>query len=120
MGLLERIRQQTAVYWEYEGPDGAGGGIYSSPVEIECRWEDKQELFRDNETGEQVLSNAIVYPDRDLVVGGYLLLGSLDDLGSDSASDNVPVSEEDSRRIQGWEKIPNLTATKYLRKALLV
>ncbi len=65
----------TATYWAPPTPDGFGGGTYPAPVEIACRWEDKPELFIDAEGREQQ-SAAVVYPDRELLVEGWLVQGS--------------------------------------------
>lgn len=77
---------QQATYWPPTGNDGLGNPTYGSPVLILCRWQVKTELFRDIDSREFV-SQAVVYPDRELEARGLLALG--DHSGAE------PVSEYD-------------------------
>jgi hypothetical protein len=113
--LTSNLRQ-TAVYWGGPQSDGFGGRTFDEAVEISVRWEDKQELFIDA-TGQEVRSNAVVYVDRDLDMGGYLYLGELDDLDSAEAAD--PFTLSNAREIRGWGKTPSLKNDISLRKVWL-
>jgi hypothetical protein len=114
MSYLTRNLNQTAVYWGSPTPDGWGGTTFDSPVEMDCRWEEKQELFVDA-SGEQVLSHAVVYLSQDVDIGGYLYLGDMNDLDSTP----VPSENSDAYEIRSFRKTPNLKATVYERKAWL-
>jgi hypothetical protein len=115
------MRKQTAVYWplgtsESGGTDidGFGVPVLGTPVQIEVRWEDVTEQFLDKENNPQI-SRAKVYVDRDVDVGGVLMLGTLEDvLDETRAKNNVGAWE-----IRKFDKIPNLKATEYLRIAIL-
>jgi hypothetical protein len=113
MGLIERMRKQKAVYWEYTGTDGYGNPTFSSPVEIECRWSEHQEKFSDD-SGEERISRAVVYVDREMALKSYLRLAELD-----SSTHDDPRDYTDAFEIKQFASIPNMRATNYLRKAWL-
>ena len=86
MGIISRMRKQTAVYWPLASSDSGGADyddygqpIVSDPVEVECRWEAVNEEFVDK-NGTRQLSKAKVYTDQDVDVGGILMLGTEDDI----------------------------------------
>lgn len=113
MGIITRMRKQKAVYWEPDGLDAFGQPAFLAPVEIDCRWEDVHELFLDDE-GNQAVSNAKVYVDRDVELRGYLKLGTLAELSGNSPLDNNAVYI-----IRKFEKLPNLRNTETLRTVML-
>jgi len=113
--LLTKSLKQTCVYWSTPAADGYGGYSFSDAVELSCRWEDRMELFI-NPQGKEERSQAVVYLDQDVDLGGYLYLGELDDFSS-SAPDPQEVSGV--KEIKSLKKIPNLKATAYLRKVWL-
>jgi hypothetical protein len=97
---------QTATYWGPATPDGYGGGTYPSPVAITCRWEDSTELVI-NRVGEEVMARAKIFAETDLVVGGFLFLGS------SIAVD--PRAVADAWEIIRIKKVPSLSADQFLR-----
>lgn len=111
---FSRMLKQTAVYWANPVSDGIGGRTFADPVEISVRWEDKNEMFIST-TGQESRSMAIVYAAIDLVEGGYLYLGTLDDLSS--GEELNPLSIDNAHAILGIHKIPNIKANVFLRKA---
>ncbi len=100
---------QDATYWGAPTPNGYGGGTYPAPVSITCRWEDKPELFTDAQGREQ-RSSAIVYPDQELVVQGWLYLGTsaeADPHNQDGAFEvkaarNIPSMQNDCYELKVW------------------
>ena len=121
MGIIKRMRKQTAVYWELASNDSGGVAfddygdpIMGTPVEISCRWEDVIEEIIDNKGAARV-SSSTVYVDRDMVAGEILMLGELSDI-----SDPVNIKENDGAfEIMKFGKLPNLKATEFLRTAYL-
>lgn len=113
MSIIDRMRKQNAVHWRRMTPDKYGKFSFAVPVEIECRWDDCAEEFRDT-LGNLLVSSAVVYPDRDMVVGDMLRFG---EMGSDTPDD--PTELTDAFEVKRFEKIPNLRATKFLRIARL-
>lgn len=77
--MLIRTFNQTAVYWGSPVEDGSGGKTYATPVEIKCRWEDRQ-IVVSEEDGKEISSSSQVFTTEDLEEQGYLFLGTLDDL----------------------------------------
>ncbi len=102
----------VATYWAPGVPDGFGGIDFSGvvPALIACRWQDATELARDAQ-GQEFVSNAIVYPDREVAVRGYLARG-------DVASISDP-REAGAREIRNVSLSPSLTADEVLFKVLL-
>ena len=119
MNYLKKNLNQPIVYWGNPTPTGAGYS-YDEAVELNGRWEDRQEIFIDADGREQT-SQTIVYIDQDVDVNGYLYLGELEDLGdSSSAMDwGDPQAVSNSYMIRAFKKTPNLKATGWLRKVWL-
>jgi len=107
MRLSERNRKQTATRWIISGTDVYGASTWTRSS-IKVRWEDKQIKTVDL-SGADIISNSIVYTGIDLNVGDYLFLGS-------NVSDTPP---EESFRVRNFRKTPNLSATDFMRKAIL-
>jgi len=101
---------QTATLWRYSNVDGWGGKSFSSPVAIDCRWEDKQEQVVDTH-GQEVLSAARVYVDTDITTGSYLYLGT--------STESTPTDQSGAREVIAFAKVPNLKGTEFVRKVWL-
>lgn len=110
--MLNRTRRmrQAATYWPPAGVDQYGTVQLGPPEPVFVRWQEKAELFIDNESREAV-SRAIVYPARPLLRQGYLFLGES--------------TVEDPRGLPGAHEIrqvgasPNLRQTVQLNKVWL-
>jgi len=113
MGIITRMRKQTAVYWAPQAAANEfGQPVPAAAIEIACRWEDviSQIITMD---GREVMSKARVYVDRDLAVGGVLWLGLLADADAD------PFANVSSWEILRVEKLPKLNAREFLRTVYL-
>ncbi len=116
--MIEDNYQQDAVYWAFAGNDGRGGRLFSNPVEIKCRWEEKVQMIRDGGTGEMILSRAIVFVTDALLEESAIFLGTLADL--DSAAYEDPQSQENVYIIKQTSATPRLgSSTEFLYKAYL-
>ena len=73
--IISRGLKQNVTYWAPAAPNKFGAVTFSTPVTIKGRWEDGQELFR-NKDGQEVVSRAKVMVASDVVIGGYLFLGT--------------------------------------------
>lgn len=113
MGIITKMRKQTAIYWTATGKDGRGARTFAAPVEVDCRWDEVSDIFQTQEE-QDLVSNAVVYPDRDMSVGDYLKLGELD-----STTPSNPTMDDDAYPIRKWEKIRKLRQEIYLRIATL-
>jgi len=106
-----RQLNQTATYWGNPSSDGWGVDTFDSPVSVSVRWEDKQEMFID-ENGQEKISKAVVFLSQDVDVGGWLYLGT-------STTSN-PKDVSGARKISAFAKIPSLSGANYMRKAWLI
>lgn len=121
MGIITRMLKQTAVYWPPGSTDSDGDDfddfgvpIVTTPLEISVRWEDIAEEFIDSE-GTRQISRSRIYVDRDVEIGGILMLGELTDI-----TDAVNIKENDGAwEIRQFEKLPNLRQTETLRTVFL-
>ena len=107
MGYLDNLAtmfcKQDAVYWGNPTQTGTGAFTFDDPVEIQVRWDDKQELVIDDK-GNEVVSRASVMVKQDVDLGGMLMLGTIDDIDSGLYGD--PYSLDNAFRIIAFTKIP--------------
>ena len=115
---LKKYFNQTVVYWANPVVDGFGAATYDDPVEVKVRWTVKQEKFLSSKGSEnnviENLSKVVVLAETDFDIGGRMLLGLLVDLDSDQLPSVTALT------IDGFEKIPTIKATQFLRKVYLV
>ena len=121
MSIITKMLKQTCVYWALGSAetggvdfDDYGRPSYASPVELSCRWEDEANEFVSAE-GTMEYSQSVVYVESDVVIGGVLFLGELTDL----TDEDNPKNNDGAWEIKGFDKIPNLRATKWVRVAYL-
>jgi hypothetical protein len=122
--LLNRTCKQVAVYWGSPQDDGYGGKVFANAKELAVRWEDKEQLIRQDD-GIEISSRAIVYVLQDVDLEGMMYLGTLDDLydialeSSAGALDN-PKEFDKTYVIKKFEKSPALgSTTDFVRKVWL-
>lgn len=108
MGLLERIRKGTAVYWQRTGFDSYGVPTFAAPVSIDVRWEDKTTRFVDPQGAEKITS-AVVYVGVDIEPGSYLKNGT------DPSPVLNPREDANAEEVKQFSKTPNLRYTKFIR-----
>lgn len=111
MGIVSSSLGQTLTYWAPGAKDLYGKPSFSTPVQLPCRWEDKNESVI-NKTGEQIVSKSRVFLlNQDLDIDGYVLLGV------SAAAD--PSILDDAREIQQIGKTPDLRNLKSLNTLYL-
>jgi hypothetical protein len=115
MGIIKKMMKQRCIYWAPKSIDLFGGSSYAEPVELKCRWEDISTEIITAE-GASASSRATVYVGVDVLQGGFLMLGSLDDFCTVSS---LPNEYPKAFRILSFEKLPNMKATEYLRTVKL-
>jgi len=108
---------QDAVYWAPLDIGEDGRWTYDDPVDIVCMWQDTQEIYNALAGGAivQQVSNAIVMVDRDLLTGGRLFLGTLNQV--DNPTD--PASNDRAWQIMRTQKFPDPDAQTFARFAIL-
>jgi hypothetical protein len=113
---IARAARQKAVYWGNPQNDGTGGKTFDAPVELDVRWEQRQDLFTDA-AGLEIRSRAVVYSLQDLTLDAVLYLGELDDLTAEEQVD--PQIVADAFPVRAVEKVPGLRARSYTRRVWL-
>lgn len=121
MGFITWPCKQKAVYWA-PGSEETGGTdyddygkpLYSSPVEIDCRWDDITEEIVMSD-GSRDLSRAQVIVDRVVKIRGVLWLGNLVDV-TDS---NDPKNNDDAYEIRRVDQNPDVDGREILVRAFL-
>lgn len=111
--FLRKLRRQKCVYWENLNPDGVGGSVFAEPVELLCRWTDKNQVVVDD-FNRQIVSVAGVMTEDELELGSYLMKGEL--------NAEVPVDPRgfDGAFLIKWRKsVPDIKARAFLNKAYL-
>lgn len=107
MSVMKRMRKQKVCYWEPTEPDRYGNMGFKPPVEIKCRWQSASKEEKDTLALEVDVTD-VVYPDRELKIGGMLWEGLKKDLPK------LTPPPADAKRIQGAGKIPNFKYTETL------
>jgi len=114
--FIKTVCVQDAVYWGSPTADAYGGYAFADPVEVKVRWEEKNELIIDAE-GKETMSMAQVLVTQDMDLGGYLYLGTLDELSSNPSN---PLQEGGAWEIKQFSKTPMIKATNdFVRKVYL-
>lgn len=118
MSIIDKmLKNGRAMYWSPVGKDRSGQIVLNdTPVEVKCRWEDTNEQFVD-QTGNTVVSQARVFVDRDLEIGGFLWQGTQAEY--DALSEKDPKKIRKALRIRAFGKLPNLKQKKHVRTAML-
>lgn len=100
---------QAITYWAPAGNDGFGGQTFDTPAALTGRFEEKTELFI-NEQGQEERCSGVFFLSADVALGGYLYQGA-----SEAAD---PTTLDDAWRVKDFKKIPRLgNETQYLRRA---
>jgi hypothetical protein len=110
--------KQDGVWWQCTGKDRYNKPTYAAAVAIKCRWDIRQEMFVD-EGGTEVVSEAVVYVDRDMTPGDVLMLGLLATVGNPAAGRNPLDDEDGAYRVRGWKRIGNVRQTEFVRGCYL-
>ena len=108
MPSQSRNLKQAITRWTVS-TDGFGGFTFGIPETFHGRWEDRNTTFRDNQ-GNEVVSNATVYLEKDVEVGDYLYCGE---------SADADPTKIGGKRVMQFNKITNLRNTEVQRKVFL-
>jgi len=112
-GIINRMRQQIACYWPLIGYDQFSQPLYGDIVELRVRWDGSAVQYNDP-NGQQLVSNAIVYPGIPIEIGSLFIPVSLN-----FVSDvNVPANNDNVFEAKQLTSTPNLrnTATGNTRR----
>jgi hypothetical protein len=127
MGIQENIEAmctEKAVYWGNPVNVGEGGFTFDDPIEIDCRWENINQVVSDSK-GVEVTCRGLIFVTQDVQEEGFLYRGTLDDLYDSNATDssagevNNPKTIDEAWQIKRFQKTPSLDGEGFLRKAYL-
>lgn len=103
MRIIKNMRRQKCVYWQYIGANKFGRADFASPVVIACRWDETATEVL-NPDGEKFTTQSVVYPDRVVPVGSYLMLG-----------ETIPETDKPVTAIAGAKRVRQVTVNPTLR-----
>lgn len=113
--IVAKFCVETAVYWGNPVNDGYGGFTYDTPVEIDCRWENKMEMdigwLSTGFPGNIRLSKASVLVTEDLDLNGVLWRGTLATLNDTYDDISNPKIISEAYAIHRVDKIPMVFKT---------
>lgn len=116
---VARFTVETCVYWGSPVSNGKGGWNFADPVELDCRWDEKQEL-KIYANGNIVSSQAAVLVNVDLDRHGYLWRGTLTELYEAGLLETNPVEIPTAFIIQQFHRIPMVRKNdEFVRTAYL-
>lgn len=127
MGVIENVvklfTKQKCVYWGNPVADDNSGYTFNAPIEIDCRWDDKQEV-KTGFWGNKFASQASVLVNIDLDRRGFLYNGTLVQLQAEATANgydiNNPREFPTAFIIEQFEKIPMVfSSTDFVRTAFL-
>jgi len=108
--VVTRGLKQDATWWAVT-PDGYGGDTFGPAIAVKVRWEDRKEVYYGQLDRRELISNAVVFVDRDVATGDWLYLGTTD------AGD--PSLFAGAFKVQRFDKIPDLRNLNPMRRAVL-
>ena len=114
--VAKRFCVEVAVYWHPTNADGYGGINFDAPVEIPCRWENKQEIIISSDKREHSTQSHVLVT-QDVKAKGYLFRGLLTDIpiGTDLTR---PFDIDDAEMIIQFDRIPMVRKTdEFVRTA---
>jgi hypothetical protein len=112
MSFISKLLKDKAVLWARAAngaSDDYGQPVVMTPVQIPCRWQDEAKEFIDH-TGTRQVSAAVVYIDRDVVIGSLIMLGTLASLVDPLVPKNNPSVFE----VRQHARVTNLRNTQTL------
>jgi len=110
---------QKAVYWGAPTNDGYGQFTFSPGIEIDCRWENKEQIVA-QEMEKAVIFRSIIYVLQDLDTDGLLWLGTADAVGVAAIANPYTMTAGGLMIVKRFEKTPSIRdVDQFLRKAFL-
>jgi|APSaa5957512535_1039671.scaffolds.fasta_scaffold05366_9 hypothetical protein len=114
---INRHHNQSLVLWSESGRTAGGKSTFATPADISGRWEDRAVNFTDN-TGKESVSSSVVFLDQDVKAGDWLYLGTVASIAS-AIDETNPNKVTGAHEVSGFNKIPDIKGTKFIRMALL-
>lgn len=127
MSLIRRMLKQRCVYWAFLQTNRFGQPVFAPPIEISCRWEDRNEEFI-SAAGTNEVSSARVFvsidgtlvSNTDVTPNGYLWAGNLRAGVLETLKDyKIPGNNPGANAIKAAQKIPDIRIREALRICFL-
>lgn len=111
MGIIGPSLIHTVLYWAPASTNKFVEADFFDPVEVKCRIEPKSEKIIGAE-GSEIISSAVIYAETELVKGGYLKEGTLDEYQDSSSEydDTDPEDITDAYLIQAVKRNDGLSS----------
>lgn len=103
---------QTLTWWAASGGDGFGGDLFAAPLAIKGRWEDRTEKYIGQLDRRELISNAVVFVDRDVAVGDYLVQG-------DQTAQANPTLVAGAYKVQQFKRVSDIRNVETVKRAVL-
>lgn len=118
MGLTRNLNE-TITYWRVIGDNGFGGYVFARPITMKARYSQSQEKYL-TETGEEVISLAVVHLESDVITGDWIALGIHLTKSDPTAlnKDGEPAIYS-AHRVRRFTKVPDLRNSENNRKAYI-
>jgi hypothetical protein len=110
---MSKFLKQKLVYWRKTGSGPTGQPIYAAPVEVKCRWEDKQELLLLSD-GRIVTSKAYAMTEYLLLLGSKVWYGTLAQWRASPAYPNPPTVAQGGYEIIMSSSTPDVKGNPLL------
>lgn len=121
--LLETMRKQDAVYWDFERDasgraktDRGGKKIWAAPQEIKVFWIDLQELYL-NDDGQTKTSRSKIFVGLPIYRGARIFEGVLNDIPATLRA--LPEQVPNAYSIEAVRRAPTFTPGEFVRVAFL-
>ena len=105
--VIKRFTNQTLVYWARIGSDGFGKPTYDEPVEVACRWEDKQKQIITGD-GRVVYCKGYILLAQPLTVSSLVFLGKLTDWEAMPTYPAIPTVQQGVRELLLLNTTPDI------------
>jgi hypothetical protein len=105
-----RNLKATLTYWSPSSEDNFGAVSFGAPITLRGRWEERSERVR-KPNGDELESTAVVFVDRDLLTGGFLIEGDFT-----FQPDPHAVG---AKEIQALATVPDIRSVQRERRAYL-
>jgi hypothetical protein len=108
MSFLTFGQTQQMTIWVKTGVNGYNKSTFASPVQRDCRWEDRTTRIQVAE-GQEITARSRIFLSEDVALGDYIAFGVV--AGSD------PLEIPAARPVIDFRKTPSLDGTDFERKA---
>lgn len=116
--VVKKFTNQTLTQFPKIGTDGFGRPVYGPPVQIACRWEDKQQEVITPD-GRRVRSMAYLLLVSPVSVGDWVFLGTIAVVNALPTWPKPPTVNQGGREVLVSCQTPDLKASNFVYEAYL-